>query len=82
MPGQQQRQRDQQDALAHQRDEQRAGWFSDALKEGGRCHVHTVQEECHHVEPEAVGRTVQIERVVGHEERGDLPGKQQVYQPP
>lgn len=68
----------QEDALPHQRNRQGAEGLSDALKEGGRGHVDTVEEECHHVEPEEVGRAISVKGIVGDKERGDLPRKQQV----
>ena len=44
--------------------------------------MYPVQEERHHVEPEAMCRTVQIEGFVGDKEHSQLPGKQQIDQPP
>mgnify|MGYP004692017493 CR=1 FL=1 len=82
MAGQQQCQRNEQNALPNQRDQQRAGRLSDALKERRRGHVQPIQEKCHHVEPETVLRTVQIEGIIGDKQHGELARKQQIDQPP
>lgn len=76
--GERECQRDQEDALPHQRNRQGAEGLSDALKEGGRGHVDAIEEEGHHVEPEEVGRAVPIKGIVGDKERCDLPRQQQV----
>ena len=75
-------QRDQEDALTHQRNRQGAEGLSDALKEGGRGHVDAIEEEGHHVEPKEMGRAVPIKGIVGDKEGGDLPRKQQVDDAP
>lgn len=80
--GERQCQRDQEDALPHQRNRQRAEGLSDTLKEGGRGHVDAVEEEGHHVEPKEMGRAVPVKGIVGDKERGDLPRKQQVDRAP
>ena len=49
-PGRQKQcQRDQDNTLAHQRDDQRLGGLADALEKGGGGHMDAVHEERHHI---------------------------------
>ena len=79
---QQESQRDQEAALPGQGDQQGLHRPADALEERSRGHVEAVKEKGQHIEPETVLRTVQIERVVRHEQACDLPGKYHEDQKP
>lgn len=72
---QQQRQRDQEHALPHQRDEQRTHRLADALEKGSGGHVQAVEEKGQHVNAENVGGTVQIQRVIRDKQHADLAGQ-------
>lgn len=44
--------------------------------------MDAVEEECHHVGPEEVGRAISVKGIVGDKEGGNLPRQQQVDRAP